>query len=73
MVSNDPVGASELAGHVLTRPLKHTSGEIHSVQVVGLVSLKPGLQMQALEALEPSGEVKFAGQGTRVSALPPGQ
>jgi hypothetical protein len=72
-MSEDPAGARAFAGHVLTRPLTHTSVDAHRVQVVASVSLKPGLQTQALEALEPSGEVKFTGQAINSSAFPPGQ
>ena len=72
-MSEDPAGASEFAGHELTRPLKHTSVEAHSVQVVASVSLKPGLQMQSADELEPVSEVKFAGQAISNSAFPPGQ
>ena len=73
MVFEEPDGASAFAGHVLTRPLKHTSVEAHGVQVVAPVSLKPGLHRQALESREPVGEVKFAGHVISSSAFPPGQ
>ena len=70
----EPGGASELTGHELTRPLKHSSPEVHSSQRVELsVYLYPGLHVHALIELEPAGEVKLAGQATMRSEFPPGQ
>ncbi len=74
VISEDPIGAEESAGHVLERPSKHNSPSAHWVQVVeSRVNLKPGLHVQALESLEPTGEVKFSGQATTSSEFPPGQ
>ena len=58
MIVTAPGGDTELAGQLLTMPLKHSSPDTHCSHLDrSVVYLYPGLHTQALIELEPTGEV----------------